>query len=170
MDDPDGLAESALNNVPAAIRNDPIWRLPAYRFALYLGDQLKAATPMMRRKHSRRTIEQLLDAVRSISANIAEGYSRTSGPDRAKFYEYANSSSYESRQWLFEVRDAFDPVVADAHMSIVNRIIAILTAVIPRERSFRNTRARQEEERRKKKMSDAATGTTDVDPDIPPPP
>ena len=46
-----------------------------------------------------------VDAVLSISANIAEGYSRTSGRERAKFFEYANSSAREARDWLFKVRD-----------------------------------------------------------------
>ncbi len=39
--------------------------------------------------------------VGSIRANIAEGYSRGTGKDRARFYEYALGSARESRDWYF---------------------------------------------------------------------
>ena len=34
MEEPDGLVEWAATNVPEAMRDDPIWRLAAYRYAL----------------------------------------------------------------------------------------------------------------------------------------
>jgi four helix bundle protein len=142
MEEPVGLSEWASGQVPEAIRADPIWRLPAYRYSLYLADQLQAAAPRLRRVCTRRTVDQLLDAAQSISSNIAEGYSRTGGPERAKFFEYANSSAREARDWLFKVRQAFDPVVASAHIELVTRVMKILTAVIPRERESPITRAR----------------------------
>ena len=142
MDEPAGLTEWANAQVPEALRADPIWRLPAYRYSLFLADQVQAAAPRLRRVCTRRTVDQLLDAAQSISSNIAEGYSRTGGPDRAKFFEYANSSARETRDWLFKVRNAFDAVTADAYIELVTRVMKILTAVIPRERETRNTRAR----------------------------
>jgi four helix bundle protein len=48
----------------------------------------------------RRTIglyDQLYRALGSISANAAEGYSRGTGKDRARFYEYALGSVRENR-------------------------------------------------------------------------
>jgi hypothetical protein len=87
MDEPEGLAEWAVG-VPEVMRNDPIWRLPAYRYSLFLGDLLQQDVKRMRGEiRQRRLVAQLLDAVESISANIAEGYSRTSGPERARFFE-----------------------------------------------------------------------------------
>ena len=151
MDEPPGLTEWAIANVPEAMRQDSIWRLPAYRYSLYLGDQLQAAAEQMRRVNTRRTVDQLLDAAQSISANIAEGYGRTSGPERAKFFEYAHSSARETREWLFKVRNAFDPATATALIELVTRIMRILTAVIPRERAKRTTRARLPVRVRKKR-------------------
>src|SRR5690349_4884458 len=104
MDEPRGLAEWAEKNVPAVIREDPIWRLPAYRYSLYLADQIKANAQPLRQTETKKTVDQLLDAADSISENIDEGYSRTTGPERAKFYEYANGSARETRGWLFKVR------------------------------------------------------------------
>ena len=148
MDEPDGLVEWAAG-VPEVMRNDPIWRLPAYRYSLYLGDLLQQDVKRISGEvRKRRLIDQLLDAVESISANIAEGYSRTTGPERARFFEYAHSSAREAREWLFKVRHALQPEVATARILLVTRIMKILAAVIPRERAERETRARHWERRR----------------------
>jgi four helix bundle protein len=143
MDEPQGLVEWAAQ-VPAAMRDDPIWRLPAYRYSLFLGDLVQADVHKIRADvRTRRHIDQLLDAVGSISANIAEGYSRTTGPERAKFYEYAHSSAREAREWLFKVRHALGPDVATARILLATRIMKILAVVIPRERADSESRARR---------------------------
>jgi four helix bundle protein len=138
------------------MRNDPIWRLPAYRYALFLGDLVQQDIHLIRRDvRTRRHADQLLDAVESISANIAEGYSRTTGPERAKFFEYAHSSAREARDWLFKVRHAFDPQVAAARIQLVTRIMKILAVVIPRERADPESRARRWERRASRTGEDA---------------
>ena len=127
------------------MRDDPLWRLPAYRFALYLGDlaQLEDA-PLVRRDYRTRPhLDQFLDAAGSISANLAEGYGRTTGPDRAKFFEYAQSSARECRDWYFKVRHALAPGVAFARIDLVTRIIKIVTVAINDERAEAETRARR---------------------------
>ena len=143
MDEPDGLAEWA-EQVPSVMRKDPIWRLPAYRYSLFLADQLeqdvKRLPPESRK---RRHIVQLLHPAESISANVAEGYSRTSGPERAKFFEYAHSSARETRDWLFKARHTLGADVANARLELVTRVMKILAVVIPRERAELETRARK---------------------------
>ncbi len=144
MDEPEGLTQWAESCVPQVMRDDPIWRLPAYRYALYLGDLVQGDVPAINRDvRTRGHIGQLLDAVESISANIAEGYSRSTGPERAKFFEYAHSSARESREWIFKVRPALDEATTAARMALVTRIMAILVSVIPRERAARDSRARR---------------------------
>ena len=154
MDDPKGLAEWAAKTVPAVIREDPVWRLPAYRYSLYLADRIKADAPRLRQSETKKTIDQLLDAAYSISINIDEGYSRTTGPERAKFYEYANGSARETRQWLFKVRDSLGAELATEYLELVSRIIRILTAVIPRERTRPEMRARRSRKSRTRPASD----------------
>jgi four helix bundle protein len=143
MEEPDGFAEWAAR-IPSVMKDDPIWRLPAYRYALFLGDLIQDDVRVIRQGgRTRRLIDQLLDAVESISANIAEGYSRTTGPERAKFFEYAHSSARESREWLFKVRRQLSPEVVAARMQLVTRIMKILAVVIPRERADPESRARR---------------------------
>ena len=126
------------------MKDDPIWRLPAYRYALFLGDLIQEDVRAIRRDgRTRRLVDQLLDAVESISANIAEGYSRTTGPERAKFFEYAHSSARESREWLFKVRQELRPEVVSARMQLMTRIMKIPVVVIPRERADPESRARR---------------------------
>lgn len=43
--------------------------------------------------------EQLVEAVDSISANIAEGFGRYSKKDKVKFYRYSNGSLKECFDW-----------------------------------------------------------------------
>ena len=42
---------------------------------------------------------QLLRARGSVHAELAEGYGRSTGPDRARFFEDALGSARESREW-----------------------------------------------------------------------
>ena len=144
MEEPDGLVEWAAANVPEAMREDPIWRLAAYRYALYLAELVQQDIPKIRANPKTRSLtDQLIRAVGSISANIAEGYSRTSAAERARFFEYAESSAREAREWLFKVRHALDRDVTTARMVLATRIMKILTIAIKRERAQRQTRARR---------------------------
>lgn len=73
-------------SVPNCIRGDPLWRMKAYRLAPFLQDLAWAdATKVMRDRRTLRTTGQLYEAVGSIGANLAEGYSRGAGRDRARF-------------------------------------------------------------------------------------
>jgi four helix bundle protein len=145
MEDPEGLADWATLHVPSVMREDTIWRLPGYRYALYLGDlaQLEDAPRVRRDYRTRRHLGQLLSAVGGISANIAEGYGRTTGPDRAKFFEYAESSAREARDWFYKVRHALEPTIALARIELLTRIMKILTTAIIRERADPKSRARR---------------------------
>ena len=78
--------------------------------------------------------DQLYRSAGSISANISEGYSRASGKDQARFYEYALGSAREARDWYFKSRHILGNTVADHRMSLLAEIIRQLLALIPRYR------------------------------------
>ena len=63
-----------------------------------------------------------------------QGYSRSSGPERAHFYEYALGSAREARGWYYKCCIALPVDVAGARIALLSRVIRILTAIIPRER------------------------------------
>ena len=145
--DPAGFSEWEAT-VPDAIRKDPIWKTPAYRYGLWLADL--AAVDVAALLHDPDTSEkaaQLLSAAESISATLAEGYRRTTGPDRAKFYDYANGSAGECRDWYYKLRKFLPPDALNLRFELTGRLSAILNAVIPRERADRTGRARRKPKR-----------------------
>jgi four helix bundle protein len=78
---------------------DPLWTVQAYRLSLYAiacHNFDRRLTAQLRRSPS---FDQLTRAVGSISANIAEGYSRSSLADRTRFYGYALGSTRETIAW-----------------------------------------------------------------------
>jgi four helix bundle protein len=112
-----GKSESSFDEwtrgVPAAIASDPVWTLQAYRLAMYLADVGWDDVSLLDKDHRTRSLaDQLYRSLGSVSANIEEGYSRSSARDRARFYEYAFGSARETRGWYFKARH----LLGDAHV------------------------------------------------------
>ena len=90
--------------------NDPLFRMRAYRLAADLREiawhdaKVLSGDPV-----TERITGQLYAAVTSIAANLSEGYSRSSGKDRARVFEYALGSARESINWYQAAR----PVLGD---------------------------------------------------------
>ena len=134
LPDPPGFSEWEAT-VPASFKRDPIWRTPAYRFALWLGEFAKPdAKKLYENRWSANDADQLLRAVEAISANLAEGYGRRTGADRARYYDYARATARESRDWYFKARHELGGDVFEARIALLDRVIRILNAIIPRER------------------------------------
>ena len=130
--------EEWLASVPPEITNDALWRMEVYRFAVYAGDL--AWRDVSKLVEDRRTIglsDQLYRAVGSIGANVAEGYSRQSGKDQARFYEYALGSAREARGWYYQGRHILSETVATHRIQLLTRIIRLLLTVIPTERGYK---------------------------------
>ena len=81
--------------------------------------------------------DQLYRAVGSISANIAEGYSRQSGKDQARFYEYALGSAREARTWYYQGRQLLPQAVTTHRIQLLTSIIRLLLTIIPAERGYK---------------------------------
>ena len=132
--DPEGFAEWAAG-IPESFKRDPIWRMPAYRYGVWLAELVKRDVRALRKDPDCRNIaDQLLRAVEGISANLSEGYSRRTGAERARYYDYALATARESRDWYFKARVALGTEVMEQRHGLLDRIIRILTAVVPRER------------------------------------
>ena len=127
--------EQWLPTVPQRIARDPIWKRADYRYATYLSD---AAWPhVVRIVHhpgTRLLGDQLFRALGSIGSNISEGYSRGSGMDRVRFYEYALGSARESREWYWKVRHVLEDEDVTAQLEILEQVIRLLLTAIRNER------------------------------------
>lgn len=121
--------------VPTAITSDVLWRLRLYRLALYAADiGWNDVVRMGQDRRVRALTDQLYRSLGSVSANIAEGYSRSTGRERARFYEYALGSARESRDWYYKVRHALGPEVTEHRLALLTRIIQLLLVAIPDQR------------------------------------
>jgi four helix bundle protein len=122
-------------SVPTAIRNDSLWKMAAYRLALFLSDVAWAdVTKLTSDIRTRSLADQLFRAVGSISANLAEGYSRGTGRDRARFYEYALGSARESRDWYFKGRHILGQAVSEHRLNFLAGTIRLLITMVPEQR------------------------------------
>jgi four helix bundle protein len=114
---------------------DRLWKMAAYRFAIYaLELGWVDATALDRNRITQSIASQLYRALGSIAGNIAEGYSRSSGADRVRFFEYALGSTRESAVWYRAARPVLGHTIHDSRVELLSQIRRILLASIPAER------------------------------------
>ena len=129
--------ESWLQSVPAEIISDTLWKMESYRLALFAADL--GWHDVTKLTGDRRTLDlagQLYRALGSIAANISEGYSRGSGRDRARFYEYALGSARETRGWYYKGRHVLGDPVAKHRLQLLTQIVRLLLAMVPDQRTY----------------------------------
>jgi four helix bundle protein len=122
-------------SVPIEITGDALWRMEVYRLALFVADLVWSDVTKL--AQDRRTVglsDQLYRAVGSISTNIAEGYSRGTGKDRARFYEYALGSAREGRDWYYKGRHILGETIVSHRLSLLTQVIRLLLTIIPAQR------------------------------------
>ena len=120
---------------PPGRGHDPLARMRVYQLAVALVDEAWNDAEILKgHRVTEKVSAQLYSAVGSIGANIAEGYSRSSGRDRAKIFEYALGSARESLNWYRAARPVLGGPTVAQRSSVLVEIAKILLAVIPRER------------------------------------
>ena len=121
--------------IPKTIKRDTLWKMSVYRYALFLGDlSWHDVSKLQKDQRTYRLSDQLYRAVGSVSANIAEGYPRGTGKDRARFYEYSLGSARESRDWYHKSRHLLGNEVVEHRFDLLENIIRLLLTMIPKQR------------------------------------
>jgi four helix bundle protein len=124
-----------LKSVPVEITDDSLWKVEAYRLALFATELgWHDVSKLMKDKRTLGLSDQLYRAIGSIGANVAEGYSRGTGKDRARFYEYGLGSARESRDWFYKGRHVLGIKVAEHRIRLVSQIIRLLLTMVPDQR------------------------------------
>ena len=117
------------------ITGDSLWKMEVYRLALFIADiGWHDVSKLMNDKRTIKLSDQLYRALGSIGANVSEGYSRGTGKDRARFYEYALGSARESRGWYFNARHILGSAVVQHRIQLLTQIIRLLLAMVPQQR------------------------------------
>lgn len=123
------------NTLPRAIRADSLWQVKAYRLAMFLADLgWSDATKLMSDRRAIGLADQLYRSPGSIGADIAEGYSRGTGRDRARFYEYALGSARESRDWYYKGRHILGETIIQHRLDLLAEVIRLLLTMVPQQR------------------------------------
>lgn len=137
MRDPEQNYDTWAKTVSPHITNDAVWRVEAYRLALFLDDlSWGDVTVLAGDRRTYRIADQLYRASGSISANIAEGFSRGSHKDRVRFYEYALGSARESRGWYNKGRHVLADDVVEYRFSLLSQIIRLLLRMVSDQRGY----------------------------------
>jgi four helix bundle protein len=124
-----------LSTVPSEITNDPIWKLEVYRLALFIDDiGWQDVLALSKNNLMWSVADQLHRSLGSISANLTEGYSRSKGLDRARFFEFSLGSARESRDWYYKSRHVLPAEVVKHRIGLTTHIIAMITPMISHQR------------------------------------
>ena len=123
-----------------AITSDTVWKLDAYRSALFL---ILCARADLRSIPGIRPDDelgvQLLAAAASVSAHIGEGYGRWTLADQLKYLGYALGSVRECMSWYEALRDRLSDAVVDKREALIARTRALTLGYI---RSLRQKRGK----------------------------
>jgi four helix bundle protein len=124
-----------LQRVPAEVTGDSLWKMKAYRLALFAADLgWQDVTRLASERRTMAIADQMYRSLGSISANLAEGYSRGTSRDRAHFYEYALGSARGSRDWYYKARHILKEEVTTHRLSLLTEVIRLLLAMVPQQR------------------------------------
>jgi four helix bundle protein len=115
--------------------HDPLFRMRVYRLAdELLKESWNDAEKLLLHQATVKIAGQLYAAVGSISTQLAEGYSRSSGRDRARVFEYALGSARESMVWYRAAKPVIGAERAAQCLDKLEEIRRLLLAIIARER------------------------------------
>ena len=122
-------------SVPTEIRSDSLWRVRAYRLALFLAHLAWIDTEkLFGQNRTSHHADQLLRAASKISSSISEGYSRDTAKARATYYDYATGSPRETRDWYFKLRRVLADEVVAHRMDLTTQLIKLSLKMIATER------------------------------------
>jgi four helix bundle protein len=124
-----------LETVPPELTNDPTWKLEVYRLALFAGDiGWNDVLALSKNNLMWGIADQLHRSLGSVSANLTEGYSRSKGLDRARFFEISLGSARESRDWYYKSRHVLPAEVIKHRIGLTTKIIRMLVPMISHQR------------------------------------
>lgn len=141
-----GGQEEWERGVSPALSRDLLWKLHVYRAALYLLHVAVGDAKELRRRRRDAIADQLVRAAGSVSANIAEGYSRSGTADRVRLLDYALGSARECITWYQAASDILPLPLLQARQDLLSRIRGMTLRLITAQRgrhavAFRSKRA-----------------------------
>jgi four helix bundle protein len=114
--------EHWLGSVPEVITRDSLWQMEVYRLTMFAADVgWEDVTRLLRDRRTVSLANQLYRSLGSVGASVAEGYCRGTGPDPARFHEYALGSARESGDRYFKARHALGQDLSNERLEVSRR-------------------------------------------------
>ncbi len=130
---------------------DPLWSVQAYRLASYAIECHNFDRQTNRKFSTATTVGQLTQAIGSVTANIAEGYSRATLPDQNRSYGYALGSAREAIEWYDSLRFELGEVADDRQATLIQVRRLLLTML--RNSKSEDERAAMSHARRRRRTN-----------------
>ena len=120
---------------PRILAADAIWKLDVYRSSLFLVHVVREDLRAVAAASPEAGIAaQLLRSAGSVSANVAEGYSRASRVDRLRFFAYALGFARACVTWYESIRGVISDEALEDRLLLLVRIRALLLGFIRAQR------------------------------------
>lgn len=127
-----------VEQVPCAMKDDPLWVFGTYQQALFFSDLAWFdSEKVINEPRGKRLAWQLVDSAGSVPANIEEGYSRGFGKDYARFLRISLGSCRESRGWYYRARHVFSPDLLNHRINLTTQIIRSLILTEQKQRRIK---------------------------------
>ncbi len=121
--------------VPQQIKGDALWKMEAYRLALFLSDLAwQDGDRLMKDVRGKELTRQLIRSAGSIAANIEEGFGRGFGKDYAYFLRVSLGSARETRGWYYRSRRLLPASVTEHRINLLSQITALLVTAAQQQR------------------------------------
>jgi hypothetical protein len=118
--------------VPEAIKTDTLWRMPAYRCALFLSELCwHDASRLVTDRRTARLTGELYGAVGAIGASLAQAHSLRAGKDRDGFLEQGLGATRQSRDWYHKSRHVLGQRVTDHRVHLLGLIYRLVSGMAP---------------------------------------
>jgi len=127
-----------VETAPAALRESPLWTVRVYQIGTLVARlATQDAAALERHPRFADTVSQLVKSAGSVSATVAEGYSRQSRRERIKYYEYGLGSAREATTWYSNAGNALPAETVDQRLTLLARACQLLLKMIQNERKGR---------------------------------
>jgi four helix bundle protein len=110
------------------VTSDVIWQLDAYRAALFL--MFCVQEDCLAVQANTDVKDQLTRASGAVSADVGEGYSRSTHSDRVRFYGYALGSARECSTWYMGLRGQLDASILNDRLALIARCRSLILGLM----------------------------------------
>ena len=108
-------------------RGDPVWRFHAYRVSLFMLDRTSHDIQVLKKRRAAPfQSDQLMRAIASVTANIAEGLGRHSAAERLRFFGIALGSLREGETWYHAVKGELPREVVEVRLEQLTELRKLL--------------------------------------------